>query len=39
MRVDRRILFEYATCGQVNFSIRKEKVADSKNMRICLDGP
>ena len=30
MRVDRRIRFEYATCWQWNFWIRKEKVAGSK---------
>ena len=30
MSVDRRIRFEYATCWQWNFWIRKEKVAGSK---------
>ena len=30
VRLDRRIRFEYATCGQGYFWIRKEKVADSK---------
>ena len=30
MRVDRRIRFKYATCGQGNFWIRKEKVVESK---------
>ena len=29
-RVDRRIPFEYATCGRGNFRLLKEKVADSK---------
>ena len=30
MRVNRRIRFEYATCGRGNFLIRKGKVADQK---------
>ena len=37
MRVDRRIRFKYATYGRRNFLIRKEKVADSKNIRIHVD--
>ena len=38
MRVDRRIWFEYATCGRGDFWIRKEKVADSKYPDTCGRG-
>ena len=39
MRVDRRIRFEYATCGRGNFLIWKEKVADSKISGYVWTGP
>ena len=39
MRVDRRIRFEYATCGWGNFLIRKEKVANSKISEYVWTGP
>ena len=39
MHVDRRIRFEYAMCGQGNFSNRKEKVADSKLCGYMWMGP
>ena len=36
--VDGQIRFEYATCGWNFFLIQKEKVADSKMIRIRVDG-
>ena len=39
MCVDRRIEFEYATCGGGNFLIRKEKVADSQITGYVWTGP
>ena len=38
MYVDRRIRFEYVTCGRGNILIRKEKVADSKIFRYVCTG-
>ena len=39
MSVDRRIRYEYATCGREKFLIRKEKVADSKISGYVWAGP
>jgi len=38
MRVDRRIRFEYATCGRRNFFNPERKSCGFKNIRIRLDG-